>query len=92
MQGACLKLWDLTNGCIRMPLIIRRVRIMHREVKQALASIPVHIPESELVGHLDRMIDDFAIDFRTQLLVSQKENSLADDIFSISLDFWADMM
>lgn len=92
MNSARTKSKSLTDVRTRMPLIIKRVKIMHGEVKQALASLPVHVPESDLVRHLDHIIHDFVLDFSRQLLVSQQKNSLADDIFSISLNFWADMM
>lgn len=76
----------------RMPSIVEQVKAMHGQVQKDLSSLPEQVPEGQLLSHLVQLIGEFNKDLQIALLESQEEQSLAEDLYRISLDFWADMV
>lgn len=76
----------------RMPSIVKQVKEMNGQVKTDLSMLPVQVPEGQLVMHLNALIREFEKELQEALVDSQEEKSLAEDLYRISLDFWADMV
>jgi hypothetical protein len=76
----------------RMPSIMAEVKALHEQVQKELEFLPKQVPEGQMLNHLSSLIRNFDNEMKWAILESQEEESLADDIYNISLDFWADMM
>ncbi|UZJ57500.1 hypothetical protein CBS101457_006820 [Exobasidium rhododendri] len=77
---------------ISIPDIVKGVIAMHQEVKNELDSLPKQVEEGRMVSHLNTMLRAFNEDFQWASLADQEENSLADDIYTFTNQFWLDML
>jgi hypothetical protein len=76
----------------KVPDIIKEVKALDLEVKAEINRLPEKVNEDRVLLHFSSLIADFDTDFKHELLGSQEGGCLADDLYTISLDFWADMM
>ena len=76
----------------RMPTIIAEVKALDLKLKSELQKLPREVPDSQLLLHFNSFLTRFEKDFVHKLLRAEEEGSLAEDLYTISLNFWADMM
>lgn len=76
----------------RMPHILEEVKALALQTKKEIEQLPERVHETQILLHFSSLLTEFSAAFTHELLGSREEKSLADDIYSISLDFWADMM
>ena len=75
-----------------MPSIMAEVKTLHGQVKTELDLLPEEMPQGQMLFHLSSLIHNFERELKWAIMESQIAGSLADGIYTISLDFWADMM
>lgn len=88
----CITIERVSLSPYRMPDIVAKVKALDEKVNEELATLPKKMPEGQQLSHLSMLIRNFDRDLRFAMLDSQEENSLANDLYQISLDFWASMM
>lgn len=75
-----------------IPAIVSEVRMKHSEAIKELADHPAEIKQEQALATLNYLIKTFAETVKEELMDSQEEGSIRDDIFKLSIGFWKSML